>query len=586
MGSAALTTPRGPIEGGGLIAGVLNLLGEGFNPFEFLPQQPIFLECYETLLHEWDHLRWEHISPYIDSLSSFSSEVDSCIDQFRIHCEKSEANSDKGSVASYFSEIILKNDNKFLDHRLNLVTFAMRPYKMTQNDNDDEKCFAQWRLLDSNNGQTSLWIKELSLLLQKQNGSYLKDPRLLIWDLCCCVLASRQLDAYTSICVKSHLNPDNENGGEVFFSAAAHAATNVENYKMLNPSGRMPIVLGLLEWPAQARRRDAFLASCKQHNFTVSIGSDESGVAIASSAYLGQPIVLSGDASSVVSPKAIMSSIVDDLEQSSEGGFNKKERDGLIKTTAAKTLASMVCLDSKTGHSSPEAGSNWLICVVIHSKEPKSALMTKALALFVSRMVSAAQEAAPRALLTMHPHLQEGEEVAPSDFSNFVVMSDTNVASHPTAQIFRDELAAHRLEASLDPSVITTRKKRSRLHGQCYDAKKCHVTVTAPKDCIITSTASFVHNSTSDCVFPDINTIDGNGAARTLPDSDWASDHCIVTSMISIKEPIRVTVPSSSASIPSPPVSPGARESRMRSRSWHSGFFDEPNDDDELDDEP
>jgi hypothetical protein len=212
--------------------------------------------------------------------------------------------------------------------------------------------------------------------------------------------------------------------------------------------------------------------------------------------------------------------------------MEKKDRDGLIKTTAFKTMSCIVPMST----SESESPSKWLVCVVIHAKEPKNALSVRALALFIHRLIVSAQSCASAAVCVAFPNC----DTNCLDFSSYVAMSDTNVASVRIASVFREQLGALSMEASpTDPNVATTRKRRSKLHGQTYDDRKCHVTVTAPKDCIISARGALMHANAAECVFPNINgdTDSHNasdGGPRTLPDAGWVSDHCIVTSPVTL----------------------------------------------------
>jgi len=184
--------------------------------------------------------------------------------------------------------------------------------------------------------------------------------------------------------------------------------------------------------------------------------------------------------------------------------------------------------------------------------------------------------------------------MAGADFSNFAVLSDTNLGKTKVATTFRTQAHSGGFGVRpIDPSVGTTRKRRSKLHGQTYDAAKCHVTVEAPKDVILTKADSFLtpppadddddESENSEATSsaheprdsrPDLKSLSSGSSmghpavshlahaplsatgempiqpvfpalhffkglfARTLPDSAWASDHCLVTAAIALEPPL------------------------------------------------
>lgn len=522
MGSAAMasTSNKSQAEHVCFLGGMLNVLGEEFNPFEFLSthQQP-FMDNYQLLLGEWETMDWTAIAPFVEALS-FSEEMTHVFTNLHQHCIKAEG---ANKVASFFTEKILENDNKLTDHRINLVTMAMRPHQLVGDEGRDSP--PQWSLLlQARQPDKQPWLFELQSLLT--TNSYGKDPNMAVWDLCCCVLATRQPEPYTSICTHTHLNPSNETGGEVFFQAAMTSTKT-------SSGESMPLVLGLVEWPVQVTRELAFLDTCSRHDLTLTQGCKGAQVALATSSFLGKPLLLTRrdeDAKGcLIDTSEVMQRVISEVESESGENLAKKERDGLVKTTAFKTMVCLVPISEAVAGSAP---CKWLVSVVIHAKEPKNPLSVKALASFIQALITDARSCGPTAITATHPH------VGQLDLNNFIVMSDTNVASVQIASVFRDELSLLSLEASpSDPNTNTTRKRRSKLHGQVYDKRKCHVTVTAPKDCIIAAQGALRHERGAEGVFPNINdpvAASSDHAPRTLPDSGWVSDHCIVTAVVSL----------------------------------------------------
>ena len=126
--------------------------------------------------------------------------------------------------------------------------------------------------------------------------------------------------------------------------------------------------------------------------------------------------------------------------ESGEPKYDKKTMAAFEGTTAAKVLS--VRLDGVAYHAPP--------------KEPKTPEAADYLAKFLAAHAAACR-AGPFAWLKI----------------------DTNLAKEATDSAFRREVEASGLQVSA--SVPTTSKRRSRLHGQCYDDNKCHKTVVAAR---------------------------------------------------------------------------------------------------------
>merc|ERR1711908_215425 len=94
---------------------------------------------------------------------------------------------------------------------------------------------------------------------------------------------------------------------------------------------------------------------------------------------------------------------------------------------------------------------------------------------------------------------------------------------------FAKQLEASHAMVAPAPNVETTVKRRSILHGQCYDARKCEVTVRAPKDRIVASHGSLGRVAITPAL---------EDADCMLPSSLWASDHALVTSILSLSKAV------------------------------------------------
>jgi len=191
------------------LVGSLNLLGDGLNPFEFLPiTDAKFMAQYTILASRAVSLEWKDFSTYSDKIPPEMKEVFST---FETHCKDE-------TPWSFFDEKHLKMDNKLMDGRINLLTMAMLEYK----------------------GQRLFEIRDwFAAMLVDMAASYVKDPYLYLWDLACNVIATSEREAYHSICADTHLNPKN----------ASDIATKFFGSALNNAEG-LPVLLGVQEWPS------------------------------------------------------------------------------------------------------------------------------------------------------------------------------------------------------------------------------------------------------------------------------------------------------------------------------------------------
>lgn len=141
----------------------------------------------------------------------------------------------------------------------------------------------------------------------------------------------------------------------------------------------------------------------------------------------------------IVNVQAVMRQAVDEFNASvSMDRLSEKDCIALA-TTSSKSL--VVVLTPPTLPRNQQSPYSFaLTCVVIHAKEPKSPAVVAVFASFAAKLIAAAREAMEKLLRTDFANLEK-EEFAPPlwvlerltgcDLSNFVVMSDTNIASTP-----------------------------------------------------------------------------------------------------------------------------------------------------------
>ena len=104
-----------------------------------------------------------------------------------------------------------------------------------------------------------------------------------------------------------------------------------------------------------------------------------------------------------------------------------------------------------------------------------------------------------------------------------VALLDSNLSSAPLCEAFAAALAEQGLASEPPPSVDTTSKQRSLLHGQCYDATKCMRLVRAPKDKLVAAAGALSEVHT----FPRVAELSSG-----LPSPLWASDHALTTAVL------------------------------------------------------
>lgn len=437
-----------------LMVGTLNALGDALNPFEFLSEEPEMKAGCEKLHAAADALTWQVFAEGVGDL-----DVSEATAALQAHCADKD-------LWSYFDEATLKNDNKLLEQRFNLLTFAMAPH-------GDGHQLA-WQHLGG-------WVEEMRALLCGASATYAKDPNLLVWDLVCNVLATLAASAHGAICARSYLNPDNFPAmARTFFGAAVDAA-----------AGR-PLALGVVEWPCNGTpKAKAFRTALDELALDVAFGSHP-GVAIVYSRSLGAPETLSAAA-----PEEVMRGCLEAAEKVGVT-LHAKAADGCLQTTAAKTLFARFS-------AAPSAALAAAAILVVHAKEPKTPAAARVLGEYVLGMRAAA-----------------GIGDAP-----FIAVLDSNLAKEDTSAAFVATFEGSGLTTAPNPSVPTTCKMRSRLHGQCYDAAKCLRRVVAAKDRLVVPLGAMAGAAT---VTPDLSL----PGASSLPSSEWGSDHALTTAVLTL----------------------------------------------------
>lgn len=450
-----------------MLVGSLNCLGDAHNPFEFISDDPTFRAGYDRLHQAAEELSWLDFEASCGSgvltAPGADGKAGDALARLKTHCDEGR------SLWAFFDEPTLEQDNKMHDLRFNLLTFAMMPY------GEDRR--PTWELQES-------WREEMIALLARADSSYAQDVNLWLWDVTCNVVAASAPSEYEGICKSSYLNADNFLSlGLQFADAALRAAAD------------RPLVLGVQEWPAAGTQKgNSYLEAFSSRGMCVHAPGGVGGVAFLSSKELGTPELLDISASRDIMQQVIDRAIAEGAE------LDKKAIQGFLQTTALKVMAARF----------PEAQGKAaeFAFLSIHAKEPKTDAAAKVLARFTTELGAAVTG------------ISNADARLP-----IVAMLDTNLAKVALCETFAAVLRERQLASSPPPSVMTTSKQRSILHGQRYDTTKCMKVVKAPKDKLVAPMGSLSDHA----CFPNLE-----GMASGLPSPSWASDHSLTTAVLAV----------------------------------------------------
>ena len=488
-GTSPLTCSVGsPTEGSSTLIGTLNCLGDAYNPFEFICDEAGFQAAYARLHEAAMGLTWQQFAEgcgeEVLASPGVNANAAQAVARLKAHCDGGK------QLWHFFDEVSLAQDNKLVAPRLNLLTFALRPHGGDGGDDKDAR--PAWEM-------RAQWRHEMLALGAEDTcaAPYAADASLWLWDLACNVVAASAPAEHTSVCTGSHLNPTNFERLGARFAEQVQAAA----------AGR-PIVLGLQEWPtADSPKGVAFAAAFARHGLSVVCAPGQEGgraggehLAVAySEAAMGRPQLLDTSGSRGAAQRAL------DRAAASGHTLDAAATKGLLDTSARKVLAVRF-------PAAAVAGAAAVNFVVVHAKEPKTAAAATACALFVLELGAAIGGGGAAAAA------DGGAGAAP-----MVALLDGNLSSAPLCEAFAAPLTEHGLSCEPPPSVDTTSKQRSLLHGQCYDASKCMRLVRAPKDKLVAAAGTLSEVST----FPRVAELTSG-----LPSPLWASDHALTTAVL------------------------------------------------------
>ena len=451
---------------GDVALGTLNLLGDAYNPFEFLALDDgdfcAVCDRFEQVLATltWRDLREAHgLGDLAGALGGGAAAAIAALE------------GDGGAVLAKMDEVALALDNKRFEHRFNPLVFAMRRFAVgAATQSSDGAAPMVWEIVSdeaaaaaaaaacdgAKDGAAPPWWRVL-LRCCVEGGTYAEAPSLLVWDLLCGAVAASDAAAYRRTCEESYLNPR---------LVDRHAGIFADAVAGLGPRA----AVGFQEFPARETARCAAF----ERAFAAA------GLALARAE--ASSCVLAYRGFGGAAPELVADGCGDIAATVLDGGdFDAKTRDGLA-TTAKRTFVNRL---------------GGVLFAVVHAKEPKTAPAVELLASYLAAVRDA--------------HARPGEPAA--------FLLDTNVGKAALDAHFEACLDARGLKAS--PQIPTTSKRRSRLNGQCYDDRKCHVTVTAAKDKLVATTGV-----TDTVAHPAVD------ASTTLPTAKWPSDHALLSATL------------------------------------------------------
>jgi len=368
----------------------------------------------------------------------------------------------------------LANDNKVgMELRTNMITGGMLP---------DSKGTAIYKSLNT-------WRDRM----KGQTANYEKHPQLVIWDIACNLVAEKAQSDYEVLCKGSYLNPD---------TVSKNIVTLLS--QLPSDSGE-DIICAVQEFPEEASSSkykllmDELPKRKLKHVFG---GGVNASVAFIVSESL---VVKAGSSPFGDKPDEVVQKI--GWVDTREGGVDENDKKSL-QTLARKTL--VIELEAQGSRPAMRA-------VCAHSKEFKSEEGTKLMAKYLHAVASNGDEKDKPCL----------------------VMIDANTPTMAMSKVFSAEAQALGFEVlskSEADDYITTRKKRSEMHGQFYDKKKCLKVVEAHKTFLLLLQPKeegkevFVVPKAEQ--YPDLK----KDTAQMLPNLAWPTDHCMMRAKLEMKD--------------------------------------------------
>ncbi len=263
-----------PLPTNSFLVGTLNLLGDAYNPFEFLPRggndaaAARMISNYQTIEKKALELTFHDFKGLYDDIRGLpdvgcAEECEKLVSQLAVH----SANND-GRIWGFFQGDILRNDNKIINKRLNLICLATLPVdNALLGDICSPDLHQQSHIMRRTATEARATVVAAFGALFT---AYSRDYCLLLWDLVCCAAALASKEAYVLICSESVLNPEN------MPAIAQHFVSRISS---LASSETRPII-ALQEWPSDgSARRECYQEAFAQRSCAVLAGSDSVAIA-------------------------------------------------------------------------------------------------------------------------------------------------------------------------------------------------------------------------------------------------------------------------------------------------------------------
>ena len=153
------------------LIGTMNMLGDAYNPFEFLAVDDAkFMNVCESFEARARAVTWADLDA-----QGLNELIEACGGAV---ADRLTAMRSKEAWAA-MDDSALEDDNKFFDHRMNLIVFAMRRF-----DRDAATCADKGPLVWELTSNKEWW--QLLKRCCEKGDTYRKSPSLLAWDLLCC----------------------------------------------------------------------------------------------------------------------------------------------------------------------------------------------------------------------------------------------------------------------------------------------------------------------------------------------------------------------------------------------------------------
>eukprot|EP00746_Dinoflagellata_sp_MGD_P153926 gnl/MRDRNA2_/MRDRNA2_84536_c0_seq1.p1 gnl/MRDRNA2_/MRDRNA2_84536_c0~~gnl/MRDRNA2_/MRDRNA2_84536_c0_seq1.p1 ORF type:complete len:652 (+),score=141.60 gnl/MRDRNA2_/MRDRNA2_84536_c0_seq1:83-2038(+) len=521
----------------------INFLGQQMNGLEFQISEKIWTDGYDEILKEFKKIKvgdvldlgleavWKKRAPLPISEQGGTSSVN--IDAVaKLEPKRDQSIFDVLSDRA-FAEKFLEEDNKRDTNRVNLIVYGLELYSKRELTNPN---------LDGSN-----WLKYMGDATTGLSdfGTYDEYPELLFWDIACNLAAApiqvesrepkadpaqgKLKDQYKTLLDHSPFNPSNvklqveklmSRALDMDFIPQSHEVRQLDAVKTQLEKGG--VVIGVQEFPisdkwiALKQVCDLLgLTAIAPKSVSQSVGfliSNDIWKATSTTKF--QPWkVQSSDA------EGELSRIAGELAKSSPGEqlwfdpANKTFRDfslgsaKILKNPAEwykKLLKSILTTSQKTAYI--DVGDE-LRFVNIHCKEFKEEEGQKVLAAYVKAI---------------------SRKDDPGGARTVFVMMDSNAPNKKMSEAFEAAMKSHGFNVITKANAfMTTRKKRSLLHGQIYDEKKVNKEVSAHKDFVLVlpGKGNEWQPSQEPKVYPDFTKAEMDTVF--LPNAEWPTDHCM-----------------------------------------------------------